>query len=455
MRKNAYAFCGGAFGDEGKGRIVDEYVDALGKKHPVVVYRDNGGANAGHTVEFSDGTRVALHQLPSGIFSKKAVVILGKGMVIHPGDLWVEIVSVRKIAGKKGVADIRIDEMATVALDTHRAYEAALKSWADGGKGATGRGIGPAYADILLRHPVRMRDIVSFDEDVLSKHYRLYKALLQGLGVDLAKVVVPVLDGTNGVEVGTEKTFLDRLKKHGVSLRPYVSDVSVFVEKTWHDENVSYVFEKAQAIGLDYRWGVYPDVTSSDTTFDGILSASEGVIDPLDISVRAGVIKATYMSSVGTRVLPTMMEEALASRIREDAFEYGATTRRPRGIAYLDLAAIRFYCHVGKINTLVLTHMDVVYQDTNVRVCVGYTKNGKPVSYRPDQQFLNSVRPVYKEFPSWDKNQLTRARTYKQLPTAAKGYLRFLAQALDTPILMITTGAKRNQSIKIPKKRSV
>jgi len=69
LRAGSYAFCGGAFGDEGKGRIVDEYVSALAKKGSVVVYRDNGGANAGHTVTLPDGQKIALHQLPSGVFA--------------------------------------------------------------------------------------------------------------------------------------------------------------------------------------------------------------------------------------------------------------------------------------------------------------------------------------------------------------------------------------------------
>ena len=54
------------------------------------------------------------------------------------------------------------------------------------------------------------------------------------------------------------------------------------------------------------------------------------------LAVRAGAVKATYTSTVGTRRLPTMMESALAQRIRDDAHEYGATTGRPRDIAYID-----------------------------------------------------------------------------------------------------------------------
>ena len=447
MRKNSFAFCGGAYGDEGKGRIVDEYVSTYVKKGPVIVYRDNGGANAGHTVELSNGKRVAFHQLPSGIFNKKAIVILGKGMVIHPGDLCVEIATIKKFCKKTGIATIMIDEMATLSLDTHRAYEGALKSWQEGGKGATGRGISPAYADILLRHPLRLRDIVvPKNKKMLHDHYCFYKALMSGLGVDLSKAMVATMEGAS-IPVGTEEVFVKRVLGHIQKLKSSVQDVSAFVKKTWHDTRYTYVFEKAQAIGLDYRWGVYPDVTASDTTFDGIHMATEGVIDPSDIQIRAAVIKATYMSSVGARVLPTVMEEEYANRIRKDAFEYGATTKRPRGIAYLDIPAIRYFCAVGHVNRLILTHMDVVYPDKSVKVCVGYTKNGKPSDYRPDQAHLLTVKPKYMEFEPWDQKEIQDARTYKAVPKEAKKFLQYIERAIGVKILMFTTGPQRDQSI--------
>lgn len=447
VKTNSFAFCGGAFGDEGKGRIVDEYVNHLTKQGKIVVYRDNGGANAGHTVTLPTGERVALHQLPSAMFSPKATVVLGKGMVIHPGDLLTEIEEVRIIAKNQKVATILIDEMAVLSLDTHRAFEATLKMWQDGSKGSTGRGISPAYADVLLRHPLRMRDLLDFDEKKIQEHYELYAALCKGLGEELADMKVPTLAETGVQQVGSLTEFTTRLQAQATQLRSYIHDVSTMVAETWRDPDCSYVFEKAQAIGLDARWGVYPDVTASNTALDGIYSATEGIIDHHAIAVRAAVIKATYMSSVGTRVLPTMMDEALAIRIREDAHEYGATTKRPRDIAYLDLVALRYYAQVGDINYHVLTHMDISYLDAPIKVCVGYTLNGKKVGYRPDQEYLLKVKPVYKEFAPWSMKDIQAARTYDEIPEPAKIFLAFVAKQLKTKILMITTGPKRDQSI--------
>jgi adenylosuccinate synthase len=448
-RRNCIAFCGGAFGDEGKGRVVDEYVNRFSLKGPVIVYRDNGGSNAGHNVELPDGRRIALHQIPSGIFCKKATVILGKEMVLHPGDLVFEIMEAIKLAGKDTCAKIMIDEMALLSLDTHRALESALKLWHEGGKASTGRGISPAYMDVILRQPLRMRDLKEWNESKIIKHYRLYEALMKGLGVKLSETMVNSMTKGVQVPVGNLDVFLKGLKEQVAYLGSFIGDAISFMRQAWFDKKYSFVFEKAQAIGLDYRWGVYPDVTASDTTFMGIFSSTEGIVDPREIPVRAAVIKATYMSSVGTRIIPTLMTGALAEKIREDAYEYGATTKRPRDIAYLDLPALKFYAKVGLVSSYVLTHMDIVYPKVPVTVCVGYTIKGKKAEYRPDQEYLLKVKPVYREFESWDKVKTQEAKKFGDLPKQAKIFLKFIVKELKAPILMITTGPKRDQGIKI------
>jgi len=449
MRKNSMAFGGGAYGDEGKGRIVDEYAALLSKKHKMVIYRDNGGSNAGHTVEVPGKAKIALHQLPSGVFVKGATVILGKGMVINPADLLEEIRQVKKVSGNKLDVTMMIDEMAVLTLDTHRAFEGVLKKYQEGGKGSTGRGISPAYADVLLRHPLRARDIKTFNNEKILSHYRMYRDIIKGLGEIMETWEVKTLGGSGTSTVGSEKVFLDRLLKESKELKKYISDVSDFLKLSWNSKSYAFIFEKAQAVGLDPRYGVYPDVTASDTTFGGIESSTEGIVNPMDIETRASVIKATYMSSVGTRKLPSMMTPELAHRIREDANEYGATTKRPRDIAYLDLVATDFFRKVGKATHMVLTHMDIVYKDTPVKVCIGYTLRGKKVTYRPDQEFLNKVKPVYKDFKTWDKEKVQKAKKYKDLPKEAKDFLTYISKYLEVPVLMITTGPKREQGIRL------
>jgi len=153
------------------------------------------------------------------------------------------------------------------------------------------------------------------------------------------------------------------------------------------------------------------------------------------------------MSSVGIRKLPTIMEESLAVRIRQDANEYGATTRRPRGIAYLDLPAIKFFSQVGQANCLVLTHMDIVYPKVPVKICASYEIGGKEVTYRPDQEFLNKITPKFIEVPTWDKEKISQAKKPEDIPVEAKNFLALLTRKIGLPILMITTGPRREQGI--------
>jgi adenylosuccinate synthase len=386
-RENSFAIGGGAWGDEGKGKFTDYFASKAHQEgKDIVVYRVNGGANAGHTLEF-EGKRISLHQIPCGAFIDGALVVLGGGMVIHPEDLLTEINMVKEKSSGQIPSIIKVDEMAALALDTHRAYEDVLKKEKDSGSsGGTGRGIAPAYADIVNRHEVKMRDLTAGDWDKFIRHYRFYSREINGLGFDLSSMKVAYLNDQNDTRpVGTEQEFIDRLKSAREQLISLTSDVYQPIKYSWADPKTSFIFEMAQAVGLDYRYGVRPDVTGCDATFASITASTQGLVDYRDIKRRISTLKATYCSSVGSRQLPSRMEPQLEKRIREDAKEYGATTKRPRDITYFDLPALRFYQRVGCANEIGLTHIDIVYPDTPIKICTDYQIDGQSVDYRPDQ----------------------------------------------------------------------
>lgn len=445
-RANSAVIVGGILGDEGKGRITDDLITQyLQKFKTAIVYRDNGGANAGHTVSIGD-KKIALHQLGSGILHDNCTIILGKDMVLHPEDLVHEIQAVQEVKGSSVLKQLLIDELAVLSLDTHRAFEYALKQQNGSGSGSTGRGISPAYADIIYRHPLRMRDLKKRNWKVLfEKHYSLYEKLTAGFGLKLAKIAVTRLAGKT-VVVGSKKIFLDRLEKARDSLSTRIIDVHDILVEHWNS-TTPIVFEKAQALGIDKRWGVYPDVTASNCAPDGIYSSTEGAVDPDLIEIKAAVIKSTYTSSVGSRTLPTMMNKKLAHRIREDANEYGSTTGRPRDIAYLDLPMLSYLCKVGKIEKMVFTHMDIAYMDTPIKICIAYEKNNKKVSYRPDQEFLNTVKPIYKTFKPWNVEKLKRATKFSELPKTAQTFITFVCKQTNTEPYILTSGPKRSEMI--------
>lgn len=450
-RENSIAINGGAWGDEGKGKFTDYFANQFHQqKKEVIVYRVNGGANAGHTLEF-EGKRISLHQIPCGAFIDNTTVVLGGGMVIHPDDLITELNQVRKISNDHLKSTVRIDNMAALSLDTHRAYEYVLKKRQSGSSGATGRGISPAYADIVNRCELKVSDLTDSDwKGKLAKHYHFYSDLIIGLGFNLSSIPVPYLNDNNDTRpVGNLTEFLDRLKNAREQLTPLTSDVYNFIKDNWNNPKTSFIFEMAQGIGLDYRYGVRPDVTGSDTTFNAITASTQGLINYRDIEHRISTLKATYSSSVGSRRLPTLMEPKLATQIREDAKEYGATTKRPRDIAYLDLPALGYYQQVGGGNEIGLTHMDIVYPKTPIKVCTDYQIDGQSVSYRPFQKWLNQVTPIYQEFPTWDKNRVNLAKTYREIPMEAKIYLHFIESNLRRPISILGNGPSRQQVITI------
>jgi adenylosuccinate synthase len=450
-RVNSVAVIGAFFGDEGKGRITDELADYFLNERgfkKIVIYRDNGGANAGHTISHN-GKKISLHQIGSGILHKGCCVILGKGMVIHPSDLLEEIVEIKEIFGfKKLPAELMIDEMATLSLDTHRAFESALKnSSLDslGSKASTNRGISPAYADIIFRFPLSLKDFYRKDwKKIFSEHYERYNKLIGGLGFKLKDIEIRRYNN-RVLKVGNKETFLKNLEESRKLLQSYVQDVHGFIKKNW-ESDTPFIFEKAQAIGLDSRWGVYPDISASNCCLDGITYSTEGIVDFNKISARLGVIKSTYSSSVGKRIVPTPMEEKLAKRIRKDANEFGSTTKRPRDILHLDLVMLKYFCKVSDIEELVFTHMDVVY-DQAIKVCTKYKKDGKYSEYRPNQEYLKDITPVYRDFKPWSNEELRNIKSWDKLDNNIKKFIDYVSSYTETSPVIITYGPDRNDTL--------
>ncbi len=445
IRLNSISVVGGAFGDEGKGKVVDEICHTLiNRFDKVIVYRWNGGSNAGHTVEIQN-KKFVLHQIPSGALIEGAICVLGKGMVIHPGDLVSELATIQDNSDIK--PDIIIDEMTPLSLDTHRAFESSLKKKQEGGAGSTGRGIAPAYADIIYRHPLRMRDLLDKNwKEKFEKHYLLYKSFISGLRDDLTEMQVNSLSG--GIqEVGNKTKFIKKISEQRNLIGKYIKNIYDMIKENWNSK-IPFVFEGAQGVGLDLRWGVYPDVTASDPTPSGIFSSTEGIVNPDTIEIRANVYKATYISSVGKRVLPAKMDEKLAAKIREDANEYGATTKRPRDIYHIDLPALSYFAKVSNATHMILTHLDISYSDTPIKICTHYiNKKGKQIDYRPDQEYLNQATAVYKSFKPWDGSKIKNSTNVSNLSSSAKNYIKFLSQSLNLLPLMLTTGPKRESVI--------
>src|SRR5205085_3242082 len=152
---------GAQWGDEDKRKIVDVVCEDFD-----VGARYQGGHNAGHTVKFGD-KHYTLKLIPSGIFHRDKLCILGNGMVIDPQALLEEIGTLQNV-GVTIEENLKISDSAHVILPYHKALDLAREEAAGDGKiGTTGRGIGPAYETKVSRYGIRVADLL--DRDVLRE----------------------------------------------------------------------------------------------------------------------------------------------------------------------------------------------------------------------------------------------------------------------------------------------
>ena len=138
------------WGDEGKGKIVD----VLTQDYDIIA-RFQGGPNAGHTLEF-DGIKHVLHTIPSGIFHKNAINIVGNGVVIDPIIFKREVDALNKMHVDLH-EKLLLSKKAHLILPTHKILDAASEKAKGKSKiGSTLKGIGPTYMDKTGRNGLRI-----------------------------------------------------------------------------------------------------------------------------------------------------------------------------------------------------------------------------------------------------------------------------------------------------------
>jgi len=474
-RENTVIIIGVALGDEGKGRLVDNKIKFLLEipgVQKVVVIRFQGGSNAGHTIQIR-GENVGLHQVPSGIMYAETVGIMDRGMVIHPEDLITEIGYIEdKVGDTRGKLILSSD--AILVTDLERAEEVLNTIKQKKAAGGTGRGIGPAYAHFYDRLGLNIHDLMDENwRETLGTQYDRYEKEFTAFGLDLPNVLVPDFKETKRSgksktrTVGQREEFLDRLEDARKKLieKDLVKNTFVSHTNIYSDLSYGVLFEGAQALGLHAWLGTRPDVTSSDTSMDGIKTGT-AVWRGQDILDRIGVFKIPYTSSVGVRKMPTHIElpkdladlpetatdeQKRAAYIRVKAREKGTTSGRFRDILHLDLEMIRYNCRMAGIEVLAGTHLDIAREGETIKVCTHYTNgSGERVPYQPGLRYLNGVIPHYIELPGWDGEAVAKAKSIEELPDNARYFLAFIQGTTGYPIVAVTTGPARENFISVP-----
>jgi adenylosuccinate synthase len=427
---------GAQLGDEGKGGIVDIFGDAAD-----VVARYQGGDNAGHTVVVG-GDEYKLSLVPSGAVRGKTGV-LGNGCVVNPETLFDELDALRE----RGLdPDVRIARRAHVILPYHRVLdgiEEEAKSDSDLDAGTTGRGIGPTYEDKVGRRGVRIGDLL--DADVLGERLEYVVPQKRALYED-------VYGGDAGEEFDVEALY-ERCLEYGERIREEEMTVNAgdYLANRI-DDGDSVMLEGAQGTSLDIDHGVYPYVTSSNPTA-GYAATGSG-LGPTTIGQGevVGVVKG-YLSRVGTGPLPTELageEEDLAEYIREEGGEYGTVTGRPRRVGWLDLPMLRHAARANGFTGLAINHLDVLAGLDEVKVGHAYQLDGDTVYTMPaTTERWGECEPVFRTFDGWDEFDPAAVADggHDALPDAAREYVEYLEDELDTPAYVLGVGPGREESV--------
>ena len=205
--------------------------------------------------------------------------------------------------------------------------------------------------------------------------------------------------------------------------------------------------EGAQGTMLDLDHGTYPFVTSSNPVA-GYACVGSG-IGPVELTEVWGVSKA-YATRVGEGPFPTELHDETGQLMCDVGHEYGTTTGRKRRCGWLDLVALRYAARVNGLTGLAITKLDVLNTLDTIKVCTAYRHGDQTLQELPSAQAVFArVEPVYEEMPGW-KSDISGATTVGDLPQEAIDYLNFIVRQVHVPIALISVGAQRNQTIRVP-----
>ncbi len=410
------------WGDEGKGRMVD----LLSEKFDIVM-RYQGGNNAGHTV-INDRGRFILNLLPSGIFREKTVNVMGPGMVVDVEHLTNEIAAIREKGIEITPEHLVISDRATICMPYHKMMDILEEErLADKKFGSTRRGIAPVYADKYMKKTLRMGDL---------RHPEL---LLDKLRDIVEWKNLTVSGGYKHEPVSAEEMY-DWLIKYGMHFLPYVKNTTEYLTEALRSGK-SLMFEAQLGALRDIDFGIYP-YTSSSSTIAAYAPIGAGIpAERLDNVV--GIMKA-YSSCVGEGPFTCELFGDEAHELREAGGEYGAATGRPRRVGGFDVPASKYGVLVQGASELALTKLDVLSYLDKIPVCVAYDIDGVKTDKFPSGPELDAAKPVYEYLPGW-KCDISKARSFEELPKEAQDYVLFIEKAVGSKIKYVSVGAGRDE----------
>ncbi len=418
------AIVGINWGDEGKGRMVD----LIAADYDVVV-RYQGGNNAGHTVVNEFG-KFALHLLPSGIFRKGVVNVLGNGAVIDPEKLLEEMDELRS----KGISitpeNLKVSDRAPIVFPYHRDQDALEEArLADAKYGSTKRGIAPVYGDKYMKKTIMLGEL--FYPEYLKKRL---EGILEWKNLTLKNVY--------GGKTYTLDEIWEWLMTYGEKLKPFICDTGAYLRNVDGKKNI--LFEAQLGVLRDLDFGIFP-YTSSSAPLAAYAPIGAGMPGTKIDSV-VGVVKA-YSTCVGEGPFTAEWFGEEASRLREAGAEYGAATGRPRRVGPMDIVATRYGVAMQGATEVALTKIDILSYMEQIPICVQYELNGVKTDDFPFPAAIGAAKPVIEYMPGWQCD-VSKCRTFDELPKAAQDYILYIEKNIGCRISNISVGAARDEIIR-------
>lgn len=418
------AIVGVNWGDEGKGRMVD----LLAENYDVVV-RYQGGNNAGHTVINKYG-KFALNLIPSGIFQKNTVNVLGNGTVIDLEHLCAEIKKLQDGGVKITPDNFKISNRAIIVFPFHKDQDAMEEDRLGDAKfGSTKRGIAPVYGDKYQKKGIQIGELLLPDK--LKNHLA---SVLEWKNL--------YLKGVYGANTYLTSDIMKWAEKFGSLLLPYICDTSEFLYEASR-AGKSIMFEAQLGALRDIDFGIYP-YTSSSSPMAAYAPIGSGA-PFLKIDEVLGIIKA-FSSCVGEGPFVAEWFGEQADELRKVGGEYGAATGRPRRVGPIDIPATCYGVLMQGATSVALTKIDCLSYMKEIPICEAYDIDGERIENFPFTPLMDGAKPIMTAMPGWGTD-ITGIRRYNDLPKEARDYIEYIENKISCPIKYVSVGPERDNII--------
>lgn len=244
---------GGQYGSEAKGACTAYLARTAAEQGLAVVIRV-AGPNAGHTAYDDEGRKWALRQVPvAAVVHPEVHLIIGAGSEIDFDVLLDEVNSLEQ-AGISVRGRLVVDSQATIIDARHKEAETKLV----GAIGSTGKGIGAARSERLLR----TADIVSdhaglFDEHDLAVVDRTDHLLYHYSRMPEATVLI---EGTQGYGLGLHAGHYPQCTSSDCRAVDFVAMAGV--DPSWFDDYEAWVVFRTYPIRVAGNSGPLKGETS-------------------------------------------------------------------------------------------------------------------------------------------------------------------------------------------------